>query len=170
MPWSFGRHSMTCIRRLVNSAARRTKLRMFSISCRSWRRPRPRSRCSRSGWRKLELKRIRVSISLSGSMRANTPKPASVCCRIKTSCWRFFDFPAYHWQSLRTTSPIESTFATICHRTKRLKGCLNRTGMLYMMFKLGQCAQQRWNRLRSFRQLGKVIAGIQFKDGIEITE
>ena len=75
----------------------------------------------------------------------------------------FFDFPAVHWQSLRTTNPIESTFATIRHRTRRSKGCLSRKGMLCMMFKLGLCA----HRLRGFRQLGKVIEGIQFKDGIE---
>jgi len=54
----------------------------------------------------------------------------------------FFDFPAQHWQSIRTSNPIESAFATIRHRTKRAKGCLNRDGMLHMMFKLGQCAEQ----------------------------
>ena len=51
----------------------------------------------------------------------------------------FYDFPAKHWQSLRTTNPIEATFATIRHRTKRSRGCLTRDGMLHMMFKLGQC-------------------------------
>jgi transposase-like protein len=55
----------------------------------------------------------------------------------------FYDFPAAHWKSIRTTNPIESTFATIRHRTKRSKGCLSRTSMLHMMFKLGQCAQKR---------------------------
>ena len=54
----------------------------------------------------------------------------------------FYDFPAQHWQSLRTTNPIESTFGTIRHRTKRSKGCLTRDGMLHMMFKLGQCAEK----------------------------
>jgi transposase-like protein len=48
----------------------------------------------------------------------------------------FFDFPAQHWQSIRTSNPIESAFATIRHRTKRSKGCLSRDGMLHMMFKL----------------------------------
>ena len=82
----------------------------------------------------------------------------------------FYDFPAQHWQSLRTTNPIESTFGTIRHRTKRTKGCLSRDGMLQMMFKLGQCAEQSWRRLRGFNYLAKVITGIKFKDGIEVKE
>ena len=82
----------------------------------------------------------------------------------------FYDFPAQHWQSLRTTNPIESTFATIRHRTKRSKGCLSRDGMLHMMFKLGQCAHNNWRRLRGFDYLAKVITGVKFKDGIEVTK
>lgn len=82
----------------------------------------------------------------------------------------FFDFPAQHWQSIRTSNPIESAFATIRHRTKRSKGCLSRDGMLHMMFKLGQCAEQNWRKLRGFGYLAKVITGVAFKDGIEATE
>ena len=82
----------------------------------------------------------------------------------------FYDFPAQHWQSIRTTNPIESTFGTIRHRTKRTKGCLSRDGMLHMMFKLGQCAEKKWRRLRGFNYLTKVITGVKFKDGVEVTE
>ena len=82
----------------------------------------------------------------------------------------FYDFPAQHWQSLRTSNPIESTFGTIRHRTKRSKGCLTRDGMLHMMFKLGQCAEKNWRRLRGFDYLAKVITGVQFKDGIEVIQ
>lgn len=78
----------------------------------------------------------------------------------------FYDFPAKHWQSLRTTNPIESAFSTIRHRTKRSKGCLSRDGMLHMMFKLGMCAQKNWRRQRGFEVLAKVITGIKFKDGV----
>ena len=81
----------------------------------------------------------------------------------------FYDFPAKHWQSIRTSNPIESAFGTIRHRTKRSKGCLTRDGMLHMMFKLGQCAQKNWNRLRGFDYLAKVIDGVQFQYGIEVT-
>ena len=82
----------------------------------------------------------------------------------------FYDFPAQHWQSIRTSNPIESTFGTIRHRTKRSKGCLTRDGMLHMMFKLGQCAEKKWRRLRGFDYLAKVITGIKFKDGIEVKD
>ena len=82
----------------------------------------------------------------------------------------FYSFPAQHWQSIRTSNPIESAFGTIRHRTKRSKGCLSRDGMLHMMFKLGMCAQKNWRRQRGFNYLGKVISGVKFKDGIEVTE
>ena len=82
----------------------------------------------------------------------------------------FYDFPAQHWQSIRTSNPIESAFATIRHRTKRSKGCLSREGMLSMMFKLGQCAQKKWRRLRGFNYLAKVITDVKFKDGIEVIQ
>lgn len=82
----------------------------------------------------------------------------------------FYDFPAQHWQSIRTSNPIESTFGTIRHRTKRSKGCLTRDGMLHMMFKLGLCAEQNWRRLRGFNYLAKVIAGVKFNDGVEVTK
>jgi len=55
------------------------------------------------------------------------------------------------------------------HRTKRSKGCLLRDGMLHM-FKLGQCAEKKWRRLRGFDYLAKVVTGIKFKDGVEVTE
>ena len=60
--------------------------------------------------------------------------------------------------------------ATLCLQTKRSKGCLSRDGMLHMMFKLGQCAEKNWRRLRGFDYLAKVVIGIKFKDGIEVTE
>ena len=97
------------------------------------------------------------------------PKAVAVLQKDREPLLAFYDFPAKHWQSIRTTNPIESTFATIRHRTRRTKGCLSRNGMLCMMFKLGQSAEKRWRRLRGFRQLGQVIEGIQFKDGIEVT-
>lgn len=80
----------------------------------------------------------------------------------------FYDFPAQHWQSIRTSNPIESTFGTIRHRTKRSKGCLTRDGMLHMMFKLGICAEKNWRRQRGFDYLAKVITGVKFRDGIEV--
>ena len=79
----------------------------------------------------------------------------------------FYDFPAKHWRSIRTTNPIESVFGTIRHRTRRAKGCLSSRGMLDMIFKLGMCAEKNWRRLNGFKLLGKVITGVKFKNGIE---
>ena len=95
------------------------------------------------------------------------PKATLCLQKDREELMAFFDFPAQHWQSIRTSNPIESAFATIRHRTKRSKGCLNRDGMLHMMFKLGQCAEGNWRRLRGFDYLAKVIIGVKFKDGIE---
>ena len=97
------------------------------------------------------------------------PKATTCLQKDREELMAFYDFPAQHWQSIRTSNPIESTFATIRHRTKRCKGCLSRDGMLHMMFKLGQCAEKKWRRLRGFESLPKVITGIKFKDGIEVT-
>ena len=98
------------------------------------------------------------------------PKATLCLQKDRTELLAFYDFPAQHWQSIRTSNPIESTFATIRHRTKRSKGCLSRDGMLHMMFKLGQCAEKKWRRLRGFDYLAKVVTGIKFKDGVEVTE
>ncbi len=97
--------------------------------------------------------------------------PKAVVCLQKDhdELMAFYDFPAEHWQSIRTSNPIESTFGTIRHRTKRSKGCLSRDGMLHMMFKLGQCAENKWRKLRGFDYLAKVVTGVKFKDGIEVT-
>ena len=97
------------------------------------------------------------------------PKAALMLHKDREELLAFYDFPSRHWQSLRTTNPIESTFGTIRHRTKRSKGCLTWDGMLHMMFKLSQCAQKNWRRQRGFDYLAKVITGVKFKDGIEVT-
>ena len=98
------------------------------------------------------------------------PKAAICLQKDRDEMLAFYDFPAQHWQSIRTSNPIESTFGTIRHRTRRSKGCLSRDGMLHMMFKLGQCAEKKWRRLRGFDCLTKVITGVKFKDGVEVTE
>lgn len=102
------------------------------------------------------------------SYEAKYPKAATCLQKDREELMAFYDFPAKHWQSIRTSNPIESCFATIRHRTKRSKGCLNRDGMLHMMFKLSQCAERKWRRLRGFDYLAKVVTGIKFKDGEEV--
>jgi len=100
---------------------------------------------------------------------AKYPKAVQTLQKDREELLAFYDFPAQHWQSLRTTNPIESTFGTIRHRTKRSKGCLTRDGMLHMMYKLSECAEKKWRRLRGFDYLAKVITGVKFKDGFEET-
>ena len=80
----------------------------------------------------------------------------------------FYDFPAEHWKHLRTTNPIESTFATVRHRTIRSRNCLSNKTALAMIFKLAQAAEKSWHRLRGHDQLPKVILGVKFNDGIEV--
>src|SRR5260370_33053031 len=80
----------------------------------------------------------------------------------------FYEFPAEHWKHLRTTNPIESTFATVRHRTIRSKGCLSNKTSLAMAFKLVEATQKSWRRLDGHNQLPKLIQGVRFTDGIEV--
>ena len=81
----------------------------------------------------------------------------------------FFDFPAEHWDHLRTANPIESVFATVRHRTVRTKGALSQHTALLMVFKLLMAASRTWRRLKGQNQLPKVITGVTFRDGVEVT-
>ena len=80
----------------------------------------------------------------------------------------FYDFPAEHWKHLRTTNPIESTFATVRHRTIRSKGCLSNRTALAMVFKLVDGAQKTWRRLDGHALLPKLILGVRFTNGLEV--
>ncbi len=80
----------------------------------------------------------------------------------------FYDFPAEHWKHLRTSNPIESTFATVRHRTIRAKGCLSNATALAMVFKLVEAAQKSWRRLDGHNQLPKIVLGARFIDGLEV--
>ncbi len=101
---------------------------------------------------------------------AKYPKATNCLSKHREALLAFYDFPAEHWVHLRTTNPIESTFATIRHRTDRTKGCVTRNTMLSMIFKLSQCAEQNWRKIRGFNKVGKVIEGVRFVDGIEQIE
>jgi len=80
----------------------------------------------------------------------------------------FFDFPAEHWDHLRTANPIESVFATVRHRTVRTKGALSQQTAMLMVFKLVMAAAKTWRRLQGQNQLPKVITGVTFRDGVEV--
>ena len=98
------------------------------------------------------------------------PKACECLKKDQQSLLNFYDFPAEHWPHLRTTNPIESTFATVRLRTARTKGCGSRRATLTMVFKLAQEAQKTWRRLKGSNRIAQVIAGVKFIDGIEETK
>lgn len=100
--------------------------------------------------------------------QAKYPKATHCLAKDRHELLSFYDFPAEHWKHLRTTNPIESTFATVKHRTKRSKNCLGRQTAFVMVFKLIKEAEKRWRRLDGKNQLPKVIKGVKFNNGCEV--
>jgi len=82
----------------------------------------------------------------------------------------FFDFPAEHWDHLRTSNPIESVFATVRHRTVRTKGALSQKTAKLMVFSLIRAASKTWRRLKGRNQLPKLIQGVKFRNGVEVID
>src|SRR3546814_562067 len=80
----------------------------------------------------------------------------------------FFDFPAEHWDHLRTANPIESVFATVRHRTVRTKGALSQKTARIMVFKLVIAASKTWRRLKGQNRLPMIIEGVKFADGVAV--
>jgi len=99
--------------------------------------------------------------------QAKYPKAVERLTKDEDELLAFYDFPAEHWVHIRTTNPIESTFATVRHRTKRSKGCLSMATMELMVFKVIKEAEKTWLRLRGKNQLPKLIIGVKFNDGVE---
>jgi putative transposase len=98
------------------------------------------------------------------------PQAADCLAKDRDGLLAFYDFPAEHWQHIRSTNPIESTFATVRLRTDKTRGAVSKGTILPLVFKLIQSAQKRWLRIRGFKHLGDVIEGVQFKDGIRVDE
>ena len=101
---------------------------------------------------------------------AKYPKATECLSKDRAELLAFYDFPAEHWMHLRTTNPIESTFATVRLRHRRTKGNGSRIACLTMVFKLMQSAEKRWRLLNGSNRLPDVIAGVLFKDGIHPKE
>ena len=102
--------------------------------------------------------------------RAKYDKAVSCLTKDRETLLAFFDFPAEHWDHLRTSNPIESVFATVRHRTVRTKGALSTKTAKLMVFKLVMAAAKTWRRLKGENQLPKIIAGVKFQNGIEVIE
>jgi transposase-like protein len=104
----------------------------------------------------------------AATYQAKYPKAVECLTKDKEELLAFYDFPAEHWQHLRTSNPIESTFATVRLRTSKTKGAGSRTACLAMAFKLVESAQNHWRKLNGSTLLPAVIAGAIFKDGTKI--
>jgi putative transposase len=104
--------------------------------------------------------------------RFSTKYPKAMACLEKNheELLAFYDFPAEHWIHLRTTNPIESTFATVRLRTKKTRNCGSRDTTLAMVYKLMQSAEKRWRKISGFNLLTLVINNVEFKDGVQISE
>ncbi len=101
---------------------------------------------------------------------AKYDKAAACLAKDRDVLITFYDFPAEHWKHIRTTNPIESTFATVRLRTTKTKGCLSRMTALTMVFKLCQSASKKWRRLDGSHQLAEIIRGVKFKDGEKLIQ
>ncbi len=100
---------------------------------------------------------------------AKYPKAVECLTKDREALLTFFDFPAEHWDHLRTSNPIESVFATVRHRTVRTKGSLSHRTARLMVFKLVMAAAKSWRRLKGENQLPMVVEGIKFADGVAVT-
>jgi putative transposase len=100
--------------------------------------------------------------------QAKYPKAVDCLTKDREALLTFFDFPAEHWDHLRTSNPIESVFATVRHRTVRTKGSLSHKTARLMVFKLVMAAAKTWRRLKGENQLPMVIAGVKFADGVAV--
>lgn len=96
------------------------------------------------------------------------PKASECLSKDRETLLTFYDFPALHWQHIRTTNPLESTFATVRLRTNKTRGCVSRGGMLAMVFKLTKVAEQKWHKLKGNELLVQVTQGVRFKDGLQV--
>ena len=97
---------------------------------------------------------------------AKYPKATACLSKDEDVLFTFYDFPADHWRHIRTTNAIESTFATVRHRTRQTKGCGSRTATLMMVYKLSTQAEKRWRKLNNSQMLALVIRGVSFADGV----
>jgi putative transposase len=117
--------------------------------------------------------------------RTKYDKAVACLSKDRESLLAFYDFPAEHWKHVRTSNPIESTFATVRLRTTKTRGCLSRQtalalsalptslrgiGLWPMVFKLAKSAERHWRRLDGSERLAQVIDGVRFRDGEPVQE
>ena len=116
----------------------------------------------KAGTRQQALVGLNGFISLYGK---KFPGACECLTKDRDTLFTFYDFPAEHWIHIRTTNPIESTFATVRLRTKKTKGCGTRLATLTMVFKLVIEMRRTWKKIKGYKLIPKVLEGITFVDG-----
>ena len=168
MLWGSGQRSPACSPKLLSSDVGSTKQPTFSTRCLSGstvRRKRRSHEIYGSETRSDAETQIDKFVGVYGD---KYPKAVAKLTKDRGVLLTFYDFPAAHWVHLRTTNPIESTFATVRARTRVTKGAGSRRRDLMMAYKLLDAAQQRWRKVNSPQLVAHVRAGIEFKDGIQV--
>jgi len=108
--------------------------------------------------------------TFAAKYEAKYPKAVACLAKDREALLVFLDFPAEHWDHLRTANPIESVFATVRHRTVRTKGALSQNTAKLMVFTLVRAASKKWRRLKGANQLPLVVDGVKFTDGVAIDD
>ena len=126
---------------------------------------------AKSDWQQIWLAETREKAHVAfdtfvQSYEPKYPKAAQCLTKDRQTLLTFYDFPAEHWHHLRTSNPIESTFASVRLRTAKTRGCVSRASILSRVFKLTQSAEQRWLKLRGAELIAEVVRGVQFKNGV----
>ena len=164
-----GRRSRRCRRQPGTSAVLCTRPRTCSTSCPNPSSQRARLTCARF-WAAPDRATARAAIAtFAEKYRTKYEKAVSCLIKDRDALLTFYDFPAEHWDHLRTSNPIESVFATVRHRTVRTKGALSQDTARLMVFKLVMAAAKTWRRLKGENQLPKVVQGVTFRNGVEVT-
>jgi putative transposase len=113
--------------------------------------------------------RVTAELAFDDFLRSHEvkyPKASECLSKDREALLTFYDFPALHWQHIRTTNPLESTFATVRLRTNKTRGCVSRGSILAMVFKLTKVAEQKWYKLKGSELLVQLTQGVRFKDGL----
>ena len=136
------------------------------MRCQNPFRPRRRRTCTTSGQADTKAEANAAFDFFVKAYGVKWDKAVAKLVKDRDALLTFYDFPAEHWKHIRTSNPIESTFATVRHRTKRTKGCLSRKTGLAMAFRLMMSAQKKWRKLDGRNRLPEVISGVEFRDGV----
>jgi len=143
---------------------------MCSRRCRSPSRARPRRTCRRVFLAETHKDALRAFDAFVNRYKAKYPKATEKLLKDRDALLAFYAFPAEHWVHLRTTNPIESTFATVRHRTTRTKNCVSRSTFLGLTFKLAEEAAKSWRRIRAPEKVAELLAGTRYADGLPVPD